>query len=112
MPAYRSSLPATLIWLLLYGFWFLCDALCLRVLVVRFSGFSPQRHQGTKGRKDSMQDAIGTSRPVPLEGNAAAREVMDGVYRVHKALGPRLLESVYEVCLAHELTKCLLLCVP
>ncbi len=30
---------------------------------------------------------------------------MDAAYCVHKAIGPGLLESVYEVCLAHELRK-------
>jgi len=29
--------------------------------------------------------------------------IVDGALRVHKALGPGLLESVYEACLAHEL---------
>ena len=34
-----------------------------------------------------------------------AREIVDAAFTVHKALGPGLLESVYELCLAHELTK-------
>lgn len=34
---------------------------------------------------------------------AAAREVVDAAIAVHRALGPGLLESVYEQCLAHEL---------
>jgi GxxExxY protein len=29
---------------------------------------------------------------------------MDGLIEVHKMLGPGLLESAYEVCLAHELS--------
>lgn len=32
-----------------------------------------------------------------------AAEVVDAALEVHKALGPGLLESVYETCLAHEL---------
>jgi GxxExxY protein len=32
-----------------------------------------------------------------------ARTVVDAGLKVHKALGPGLLESVYEQCLAHEL---------
>lgn len=36
---------------------------------------------------------------------AAAAAVVDAALRVHKALGPGLLESVYEACLAHELAK-------
>jgi len=36
--------------------------------------------------------------------NAIAHEIVDAAYKVHKALGPGLLESVYEVILARELT--------
>ena len=35
--------------------------------------------------------------------NEIAREVVDAAIKVHRALGPRLLESVYEIVLAHEL---------
>jgi GxxExxY protein len=35
--------------------------------------------------------------------NEVAKQVVDAAYRVHTRLGPGLLESVYEVCLAHEL---------
>jgi GxxExxY protein len=34
-----------------------------------------------------------------------AREIVDSCYKVHSALGPGLLESVYESCLNHELTR-------
>lgn len=37
--------------------------------------------------------------------DALARQVVDAALRVHKPLGPGLLESVYETCLHHELTK-------
>lgn len=37
--------------------------------------------------------------------NEIATVVVDCAFRVHKALGPGLLESVYEVALAHELVK-------
>jgi len=39
------------------------------------------------------------------EINELARQVVDAVFQVHKALGPGLLESVYEACLCHELKK-------
>jgi GxxExxY protein len=31
--------------------------------------------------------------------------IVDSAYKVHKELGPGLLERVYEVCLAHEIEK-------
>ena len=45
------------------------------------------------------------------EGNSTnqidriAKEVVDAAFKVHSNLGPGLLESAYEACLAHELTK-------
>lgn len=43
--------------------------------------------------------------PVPREVNNLARVVVDAAFKVHTTLGPGLLESVYELCLAHELEK-------
>jgi GxxExxY protein len=37
--------------------------------------------------------------------NEIAREIVDAAYRVHTALGPGLLEKVYEAALEHELDK-------
>jgi len=34
-----------------------------------------------------------------------AKIIVDCAYKVHKALGPGLLEKVYEVCFCHELEK-------
>ena len=45
------------------------------------------------------------SEPIPEAADQVASKVVDAAYTVHKALGPGLLESVYEVCLVHELTK-------
>lgn len=36
---------------------------------------------------------------------AIARIVVNSAFKVHKELGPGLLERVYEVCLAHEISK-------
>jgi GxxExxY protein len=33
------------------------------------------------------------------------RIIVDCIYKVHSTLGPGLLESVYSICLAHELRK-------
>lgn len=42
---------------------------------------------------------------LPPELEALARVIVDAAYKVHTTLGPGLLESVYETCLAYELTK-------
>jgi GxxExxY protein len=34
-----------------------------------------------------------------------ATQIVDSAFKVHKELGPRLLESAYETCLEHELKK-------
>ena len=43
--------------------------------------------------------------PIPEEWNRITGQIVDAAYHVHRALGPGLLESVYEVCLDHELRK-------
>lgn len=40
-----------------------------------------------------------------MEENDITHEILDSAYKVHSALGPGLLESAYEACLAYELTK-------
>lgn len=42
---------------------------------------------------------------LPRQIEKLAAEVVDAAFRVHKTLGPGLLESVYGVCLTHELRK-------
>jgi GxxExxY protein len=37
--------------------------------------------------------------------NAVGTEVLNRAMRVHSSLGPGLLESVYELCLAYELSR-------
>jgi GxxExxY protein len=39
------------------------------------------------------------------ERDSLSGTVIEAAIRVHKCLGPGLLESVYETCLAHELAK-------
>jgi len=43
--------------------------------------------------------------PLPAETERLATIVVDSAYKVHSCLGPGLLESVYEICLVHELRK-------
>src|ERR1043165_8451164 len=49
-------------------------------------------HEDTKARTDEAVESL-------------AEQVVDAAFKVHTALGPGLLESVYEVCLAHELHR-------
>ena len=43
--------------------------------------------------------------PVPPDVEIIGKKVLDAAYTVHSDLGPGLLESVYEACLAYELKK-------
>ena len=40
-----------------------------------------------------------------MEINKITHEILDSAYKVHSALGPGLLESAYQACLAYELRK-------
>jgi GxxExxY protein len=41
----------------------------------------------------------------PMTANEVSHQVITAAMKVHSALGPGLLESAYEACLAHELRK-------
>ena len=43
--------------------------------------------------------------PVPPYVEQVGKAVLDAAYKVHTALGPGLLESVYETCTAFELAE-------
>jgi GxxExxY protein len=51
---------------------------------------------------DGMAEKDRESEPSAAQ-ERIAREIIDSAFCVHRALGPGLLESVYEHCLAHEL---------
>lgn len=58
----------------------------------------PLNHESTKSIKKAFD-------PIPKELEIIGKEIVDAAYTVHKALGPGLLERVYEVCFCHELQK-------
>jgi GxxExxY protein len=44
-------------------------------------------------------------KPINNETERIAREIVDAAFHVHTELGPGLLESIYEACLVHDLTR-------
>ena len=44
-------------------------------------------------------------KPIPEEVDNIGEGIVDSAFAVHKALGPGLLEQVYEICFCHELKK-------
>jgi GxxExxY protein len=63
-----------------------------------FKSVQPQRPEDTKTQMKCFE-------PLPPEIEKVATEVVDATYKIHRALGPGLIESVYEKCLVHELRK-------
>jgi GxxExxY protein len=43
--------------------------------------------------------------PIAARAESVAAQVIDAAVKIHKTLGPGLLESVYEICLCYELSK-------
>jgi GxxExxY protein len=56
----------------------------------------------TKTRRHEVEQQ--TVAAVPDRAELLATQIVDAAIKVHKALGPGLLETVYEVCLCHELS--------
>lgn len=43
--------------------------------------------------------------PIPSSVEVYGTKLLDAAFEVHRKLGPGLLESVYEICVCHELVK-------
>jgi GxxExxY protein len=50
-----------------------------------------------------MESHMSSKDPLPGIVQSTAQQIVDAAIKVHIALGPGLLESVYETCLEHEL---------
>src|SRR5262245_9063686 len=47
-----------------------------------------------------------TFSPLTEKEERVATKIVHSALQVHRALGPGLLESIYETCFCHELSKC------
>jgi GxxExxY protein len=52
-----------------------------------------------------MHEGHEETEPLPAATERVGRAVLNAAFAVHRALGPGLLESVYEACLAEELQQ-------
>ena len=52
-----------------------------------------------------MSEAAAKLATRPMTAHEISHAVISAALKVHSALGPGLLESAYEACLAHELRK-------
>lgn len=60
----------------------------------------------TKDTKDILKNTKSKSfKPIPEDVEKVGRIILDSAYKIHSALGPGLLESVYESCLAHVIRE-------
>jgi GxxExxY protein len=70
---------------------------------VRGNGAAPDKRNSnfTTEVTEDTEESVRLS-----EINVRSGQVVDAAMKVHSALGPGLLESAYEACLAYELRKC------
>ena len=52
-----------------------------------------------------MESQKKTYAPIPSETERIGKIILDAAYKVHTTLGPGLMESVYEACVAYEIRK-------
>ena len=60
---------------------------------------------GSSQRTRRIHKGHDETEPVPAAVEPIGRRIVDAAFAVHRALGPGLLESVYEACLAEELSR-------
>ena len=55
--------------------------------------------------KDELMKKANKIEPIPADLEEIGKKIVHAAFLVHKALGPGLLEKVYEICFCHELKK-------
>jgi hypothetical protein len=64
------------------------------------------RYSAGKGHNGMLRTTKVTSyKPIPVDIELVGEKILDAAFKVHTSLGPGLLESVYEACLAYEIRK-------
>ncbi len=63
----------------------------------------PLRHQDAKMSINQRMNK--KFKVLSKREESIAEKIVDAAFKVHKVLGPGLLERVYEVCFCHELSK-------
>ncbi len=53
----------------------------------------------------NLEQELEVTSPEEMVDDALTRKIIGCAIKVHRALGPGLLESAYQACLAHELAK-------
>lgn len=62
--------------------------------------FSPQRHEEHKGAQRTLRPGA-----IPERENNVSKVIVDCAFKIHKTLGPGLLESAYQECMIKEFGK-------
>jgi GxxExxY protein len=57
----------------------------------------------TKAPRHQEEKCMEGIEPIPAGMDRVASAIVDASFKIHSKFGPGLLESVYEICLAHEL---------
>ena len=66
---------------------------------------SPDESSAKRSRKGAKAQRDEGRKGHSMTENEIAKQAVDAAYKVHTTLGPGLLESVYEIVLAHELRR-------
>jgi len=66
---------------------------------------APSSRDCWKWKHKELQGLTKWHEPLPESTKRVGRAIIGAAIAVHRALGPGLLESAYEICLAHELKR-------